>query len=101
VRGEERLHPHAVVRADEDRLRAALELGEGALHDDAAVIDDRDRVADLLHLVEQAGFPRISWRRGVESGRRLVEEDELGVADEREVEPAELARRATNRSGEH
>ena len=39
--------------------------------------------------------PRPSAARRVEAGRRLVEEDELGVADERdaEVEPALLAAR--------
>jgi hypothetical protein len=38
-------------------------------------------------------LPRLAAGGGVEAGRRLVEEDELGVADEREreVEPALLA----------
>ena len=40
-------------------------------------------------------LPRLAPRRGVEAGRRLVEEDQVGVADEREreVEPPLLAAR--------
>ena len=47
----------------------------------------RAQVADRL--------PGLPPRGRVEAGRRLVEEDELGVADEREgeVEPPELAAR--------
>jgi hypothetical protein len=39
--------------------------------------------------------PRRAPRRRVEAGRRLVEEDQLGIADEREreVQPARLAAR--------
>ena len=74
----------------------------------APVLDDRDAVGERLRLVEvvrrqQHGLaerleradrlPRLAPRRGVEAGRRLVEEDQLGVADEREreVEPPLLA----------
>src|SRR5215208_4177338 len=50
----------------------------------------------LAEVAERAdGLPRCPARRRVEPGRRLVQEDELGVADEREaeVEPAGLPAR--------
>ena len=76
--------------------------------DDLAAGDDRDPVGEALRLVHvvggeedglaevaQAGdhLPGLAPRRGVEAGRRLVEEEQLGVADQRQadVEPALLA----------
>ena len=73
----------------------------------APVLDDRDAVAELLGLVEVVGgqqhglaeaaqlahrVPRLPPRRGVEARRRLVEEDQLGVADQRQrqVQPPRL-----------
>ena len=97
MRGQERLHPHAVAGTDQDRLPAGRQLGERALHDDAAVIDDRDRVADLLHLVEQvrgeqhrAAFrdeaadhaPELVDAGRVEPVGRLVQDQQLRVGEE-------------------
>src|SRR5207248_4692179 len=81
-----------------------------ALGHEDAVLDDRDPVAERLRLVEIVGReeqrlaellqppdrgPGGSPRGRVEAGRGLVEEDQLGVTDEREreVEPAALAAR--------
>ena len=52
-----------------------------------------DRLAERAQAADR--LPGAAARRGVEAGRRLVEEDELGVADEREreVEPPQLAAR--------
>ena len=83
-------------------------LAGRALGDDHAVLDDRDAVGERLRLVEVVGgqqdrlaellepvddAPGGAAGGGVEAGGGLVEEDELGVADEREreVEPAPLA----------
>ena len=83
------------------------ELGGRADREDAAVLDDRDPVGELLGLVEVVGrqkdglaelleradrLPGGAAGGRVEAGRRLVEEDQLGIADqgEGEVEPAEL-----------
>src|SRR3954452_4831068 len=93
---------HAVARG------ARAERGRRPLGDEPPLLDDRDAVAERLGLVEvvrreQDGLaevlqrahdvPRRAASGGVEAGRRLVEEDQLGVADEgeREVEAAELA----------
>ena len=74
----------------------------------APVAHHRDAVGELLRLVEVVRrqqhrlaeraqradhLPRRAPRGRVEARRRLVEEDEIGVADERdaEVEPALLA----------
>ena len=90
------------------RAAADAELLGRALGEDPAALDDRDAVGELLRLVEvvrgqQHGLaevleradrlPRGATRGRVEAGRRLVEEDQLGVADqrEREVEAAALA----------
>ena len=77
----------------------ARDLGGGALRDDAAVGEDADLGAHRLHLLEAvrrdeerlAGLARevvhvgheLVRRLGVEAGGRLVEEDEVGVGDER------------------
>src|SRR4051795_2242397 len=84
------------------------ERGRRSLGDDPPLLDDRDAVAQGLRLVEVVrrqhdglsevlerahDVPRRAPRRRVEAGRRLVEEDELGIADEgeREIEPPQLA----------
>ena len=53
----------------------------------------QDRLAELAQRADQR--PGVPPRRRVEAGRRLVEEDEVGIADERdaEVEPPLLAAR--------
>src|SRR4051812_24073000 len=103
---------HAVAR------RAGAERGGRALGDEAPLLDDRDAVAQRLRLVEVVGrqqdglaevlerahdVPRRAPGRRVEPGRRLVEEDQLGVADEgeREVQAPQLAaaERARVRAG--
>jgi hypothetical protein len=54
---------------------------------------EQDRLAQVLQRADD--LPGVAARRGVEARRRLVEEDQLGIADqrEREVEPAPLAAR--------
>src|SRR4051795_591875 len=93
---------HAVAR------RAGAERRRRSLGDEPPLLDDRDAVAERLRLVEVVrrqehrlsevlqrahDVPRRAPRRRVEARRRLVEEDQLGVADEREreVEAAQLA----------
>ena len=51
----------------------------------------QDRLAELAQRADR--LPRGAPRGGIEAGRRLVEEDQLGVADEREaeVEPPPLS----------
>ena len=102
-----------------DHLPAAVAVGDPVVggpgaqvprrtdSEDAAVLDDRDSVGELLRLVEIVGceedrlaqsaevshrLPRPPAGLGVEARGRLVEEDQLGVADqrEREVEPPQL-----------
>ena len=94
-----------------DRRRPALavaELVRAALGDDRAARDDRDPVGEPLRLVHvvrgqehglaevaQAGdhVPGLPARRGVEAGRRLVEKEEVRIADQRDadVEPSKLS----------
>ena len=101
------------VLAPRDRclLRlAAPELGRGVDGEHAAAGDDPDPVGELLGLVEvvrgqhdgravagQPGDqpPEVAPRLGVEPGGRLVEEEQLGPADdaERDVEAAPLPAR--------
>jgi hypothetical protein len=93
---------HAVAR------RAGPERRGRPLGDEPPLLDDRHPVAQRLRLVEVMGreqhrlaqvlqradhVPRRAPRRRVEPGCRLVEEDQLGVADEREgeVQAAQLA----------
>src|SRR5437764_1133657 len=90
--------------------RPRAELARGPNREDAPVLDDRDAVGELLRLVEVVGgqqdrlaplaqlahrLPRVAPRLRVEAGRGLVEEDQLGIADERqrEVEPPQLPAR--------
>ena len=87
--------------------RADAELARWSDREDPAVLDDRDAVGELLRLVEIVRrqqdrlaelaqlahrLPCAAARLGIEAGRRLVEEDQLGIADqrEREVQPAQL-----------
>ena len=82
-----------------------LELGRRALGDLDATVDDRDPVGELVGLVEVLGGeqdraavgdqladrgPHLAARARVETGGRLVEEDQRRPADQadREVEPA-------------
>ena len=75
--------------------------------DDLAGAHDRDAVGEVLRLVHVMGGqedrlaelaqradrrPRLAARRGVKAGGRLVEEDQVGIADEREseIEPPAL-----------
>src|SRR4051794_12064555 len=90
----------AVAHARTPRgLRA--ELARRPLGEDAPALDDRDAVGELLRLVEVVRgqhdglaqraqradrLPRVAPGHGVEARRRLVEEDQLRVADERERE---------------
>src|SRR4051794_23915682 len=100
--------PPLVAPGDAVARRARAERGGRAHLEDAALLDDRHAVAERLRLVEVVrrqqhrlaqslqradGAPRGPPRGRVEARRRLVEEDELGVADEREgeVQPAQLA----------
>ena len=79
-----------------------------AAGDDLAAGDDRDPVGEALGLVHVMGgeedrlaevaeagdqVPRLAPRLGVEAGGRLVEEEQLGVPDQRhpDVEAALLA----------
>src|SRR4051812_32131596 len=87
---------------------ARAQRGRRALGHDPPLLDDRHAVAQRLRLVEVVrgeqdrlaqvlqradDLPRVAPRRGIEARRRLVEEDQLRVADEGqgEVEPAPLA----------
>src|SRR4051812_34136811 len=107
-----------VAPGDAVARRAGAERGGRALGDEAPLLDDRDAVAQRLRLVEVVGrqqdglaevlerahdVPRRAPGRRVEPGRRLVEEDQLGVADEgeREVQAPQLAaaERARVRAG--
>src|SRR5271165_3634143 len=95
---------HAVVR------RPDAELARRPDRQDAPVLHDRDTIGQRLGLVEVVGReddrlaeiaqradrpPRRPPRLGVEAGGGLVEEDQVGVADEREpeVEPPQLTAR--------
>src|SRR3954452_17417511 len=97
-----------VAPRDAVARRPRAERGRRSLGDDPSLLDDRDAVAQRLGLVEVVrgqhdrlaevleradDLPRRAPRRRVEAGGRLVEEDQLGVADEREreVQPAQLA----------
>src|SRR6266508_4137524 len=52
---------------------------------------EEDALAELTESTDR--LPGLAARGGIEAGRRLVEEDELGIADEREceIEPAQLS----------
>jgi hypothetical protein len=101
--------------ADAVARGAGDQLARRALREDPAVLDDRHAIGQRLGLVEvvrgeQDGLAEIAQRahdlpggaprRRVEARRRLVEEDQLGVADERqrEVQPAPLAARESARA---
>ena len=97
------------------RRGARAELSGRPLGDDHAALDDRHPVGELLRLLEvvrreedrlaevaQAGDDRPGGaaRRRIEARRRLVEEDQLGIADKREadVQAAALAARQAPRA---
>ena len=97
-------------------LRARGQLGGPAELDDLAGDEHGDPVGELLGLVEVVRrqedglaepaqradeLPGVAARGGVEAGRRLVEEDELRVADERDRRGRAAAsgrRRASSRA---
>src|SRR5262249_44258643 len=102
-RGCRALEDLLAVQAIADlRLRAlARELCGRALADDLAADDDGHAVGELLGLVEVVGrqqdrraeraeranrLPGLAARLRVEARRRLVEEDQVRVADQREAE---------------
>ena len=107
--GERRLGRRDVGALDRYRHDVVTHLGlqllRRALGDDLAVVDDRQAIAQLVGLLEvlrgeehgrAAGVdpahlvPDRQPRGGVQTGRRLVEEQHIGRVDERarEVEPA-------------
>src|ERR1700730_18128570 len=99
----------AVIAAGDPVVgRARAELARRSDREDTPVLDDRHAVGQLLRLVEVVGreqdrlaeiaqaahrLPGAAPRLGVKAGRRLVQEDQLRVADEgeREVEPTQLS----------
>src|SRR5262245_1480188 len=110
--GEEGLVDGRLARELDDvrRVEAGDQLRRGSLRDDPAVVDDRDAVAEafgLLHVVRReehraAGgledgdpLPELEPALRIEAGRRLVEEQDLGVPGERagDGQPLPLAAR--------
>ena len=97
-RGEQAGGPHARRGDDVDLARlAGDQLGDRALRDDAAVVDDRGDVAGLLDLVEQVRgeqhgaalgdeladqVAELEDAGGIEAVDRLVEDQQLGVAEQ-------------------
>lgn len=90
---------------DRRRWEELLEFGQGAVLDDRAAVQDRDPISQMLGLVQglsrqqhgdavvgevSDGLPDLVARLRVQSGGRLVEEDDRRVADQahRDVEPA-------------
>src|SRR3990170_6793675 len=86
--------------------RLRLRLVHGAEEREAALLDDREAVRELLRLVhvvrrEEHGHallreapdrrPHLAAAEGVEANRRLVEEQELRVRDERHAQEDALA----------
>ena len=97
----------AVEAGDDDVVaHAALEVAGRALGDQPAVVDDAHTVGELVGLLQVLGrqkdghvqfavqaadlFPHPGPADGIQTGRRLVEEQHLGVVDERGgyVQPA-------------
>ena len=77
---------HEAVAQDREPVREVLRL----VH---VVRGQQDRLAEIAQTFDHV--PRVAARLGVEAGRRLVEEQEVGVADdaERDVDPALLPAR--------
>ena len=90
--------------------RAADEVGGRPASDDDTVAQDREPVGEMLRLFHVVGrehhrlaeiakttdhVPRVAARLGIETRRRFVEEEEIGIADEpeRHVDPALLSSR--------
>src|SRR5438067_10039617 len=120
-------HARRLLGLDDDHLtvppvpdlrcrRPADELLDGAGGDDPPLAEDGDAVCELLDLVQivRRQEDRLAERAqgadrlpgpppgaGIEAGRRLVQEDQLGIADEREaeIEPAPLAAGEPARAG--
>src|SRR5262245_30434328 len=84
---------------------AALELLGAALGDDPALVEDRDPIGEMIRLVQVLrgeedrdaargetadDLPYVAAGARVEAGGRLVEEDQVWVADQghREIKPA-------------
>jgi hypothetical protein len=106
-----RLDPRRDAEADLGReLRPVSERARGTGRDDLALHDHPDPVRETLGLVHVVGrehdrrttgpqgadqAPHRSAGGGIEAGRGLVEEQQLGVADQRQrdVEPPALAAR--------
>ena len=102
-------------RRQRDGLHGARprdQLARAAGGDDAAAIDDRDAIAERLGFLDvvrrqqhrvavllHSGDLAVQLAAGlrIEAGRRLVEEDELGLVDERERQGEPLALAARQR----
>lgn len=108
VRSRKRDHMFGAPRADE--------LARRAKRDHFSVIHDRDAVAEAFGLIHIVGgeddrasggaelldeIPELAARLRVETGRRLIEEEKLGVADEgaRERETLLLSARESADAG--
>ena len=104
--GGERGHERVVVGGAGERAGAGEQLVLGALGDDLAVADDDDLVGDALDLVEQVraeqhgaalvGVAAQQVAHPADAGRveavgRLVEDEDLGVAEERVGDAEALA----------
>src|SRR4051794_13757561 len=85
----------AVARRPRAQRRGRPHLGDPTLFDDRHAVAQRLRLVEvvrgqqdgLAEVLQRAhGRPRVAARGRVEARRRLVEEDQLGVADERQRE---------------
>src|SRR5436853_363859 len=102
-----RIAPPPARNSSGSRKLKNAALGWRPDREDPPVLDDRDAVGELLRLVEVVRrqqdrlaeiaqvadrLPRAAPGLRIKAGRRLVEEDQLGVADEREreVQPPQL-----------
>src|SRR5688500_5534252 len=107
ARGEGRLGDFDGSGLDAQAVILAEQVGDGRFADDLALRDDRDPVADLLDLMEEMageedGLAAVDGEAsderahlldagGVEADHGLVEDDELGVAEQRRGDPEALA----------
>jgi hypothetical protein len=104
-RAEDAERLRVVGRAEPERIVLPQELLDRALHDELPAREHRDVVADELGLGKQVAreddgapasaeiadqLPHLDDARGVESVRRLVEEDQLGVSEKRARDPEAL-----------
>ena len=115
-RDRQRLHGHPVGQAEPDRHGTEVAPADGrgrAAGDDLLAEQDGHPVGQRLHLVHVVGgqqhggagsgqeadeIPGLAASRRVEAGGRLVEEEQIGVADDAQadVEAALLAARETS-----